>query len=124
MRAFRFKAFLDKLLWDRETHPEDIYRVKGALHVEGDARKHMVQVGGRGRRSMASLSSFLRPQAPQLPHATSPPLLPQAVYELYSIAPSVEWGEDEARVSRVVIIGRNLKRTVLEQWLEATQAAA
>jgi len=38
---------MDKLLWDRETHPEDIYRVKGVVMVKGDARKHLVQVGGR-----------------------------------------------------------------------------
>lgn len=40
----RAKSFLDKLLWDRETHPEDIYRVKGMLDIAGEPRKYMVQV--------------------------------------------------------------------------------
>lgn len=41
----RLKTFLDKLLWDRETHPEDIYRVKGSICIKGEDRRHMVQVG-------------------------------------------------------------------------------
>ena len=38
---------MDKLLWDRETHPEDIYRIKGVIHVAGSNNKHVVQVGGQ-----------------------------------------------------------------------------
>ncbi|GFH10756.1 CobW C-terminal domain-containing protein, partial [Haematococcus lacustris] len=84
----RLKSFLDKVLWDRETHPEDIYRVKGVVQIQGDPRKHMVQ----------------------------------AVYELYSIAPSIPWLPEEQPESRVVIIGRNLKKSVLVQWFEGTAA--
>jgi hypothetical protein len=48
------KSFLDKLLWDRDTHPEDIYRVKGVLSLEGDDRKHMVQVRKYSRQPSSS----------------------------------------------------------------------
>ncbi len=42
---------MDRLLWDRETHPEDIYRVKGVLSIGGSDKKYMVQVRqGRGAR--------------------------------------------------------------------------
>eukprot|EP00798_Chlamydomonas_sp_ICE-L_P005796 gene5796-6077_t len=37
------KVFMQKLLWDRETHPDDIYRVKGVLSVAGSDSKHSVQ---------------------------------------------------------------------------------
>jgi len=84
----KVKSFLDKLLWDRETHPEDIYRVKGALHIAGHPNKHIVQ----------------------------------AVYELYNITQGAEWRGEEAKVSRVVVIGRNLKKDVLQQWFDATKA--
>ncbi len=40
----RVKGFLDKLLWDRETLNEDIYRVKGVLNIKGKDEKHMLQV--------------------------------------------------------------------------------
>lgn len=43
----RVKTFLDTLLWDRELHPEDIYRIKGALHIAGNSKKHIVQVRTR-----------------------------------------------------------------------------
>ncbi|KAG1666105.1 hypothetical protein FOA52_010895 [Chlamydomonas sp. UWO 241] len=39
----KVKAFMDRLLWDRELHPEDIYRVKGLLEVDGSDTKHVVQ---------------------------------------------------------------------------------
>ena len=42
--ACRFKAFMDRLLWDRDVHPEDIYRVKGMLYVAGSDKRHMLQV--------------------------------------------------------------------------------
>jgi hypothetical protein len=46
----------------------------------------------------------------------------QAVYELYNISPSASWGPGEARVSRVVVIGRNLKKDVLEKWFAENSA--
>mmetsp|Transcript_34255 Transcript_34255/g.101811 ORF Transcript_34255/g.101811 Transcript_34255/m.101811 type:complete len:424 (-) Transcript_34255:408-1679(-) len=36
------KKFMDRLLWDREIHPEDIYRVKGLLQIAGSDSKHVV----------------------------------------------------------------------------------
>jgi G3E family GTPase len=70
----RVKSFLDKLLWDRESQQEDVYRwsctpvpaactqhcqcarscppacallsrAKGVLHIQGEERKQMLQVG-------------------------------------------------------------------------------
>ncbi|KAF5836021.1 CobW/HypB/UreG, nucleotide-binding domain-containing protein [Dunaliella salina] len=80
------KTFLDKLLWDRETHPEDIYRVKGSVCVKGDPRRHMIQ----------------------------------AVYELYNITPTQQ--PDEDKLSKIVIIGRNLNKQALTEWFAQTQA--
>uniref|UniRef100_A0A7S3QRB0 CobW C-terminal domain-containing protein n=1 Tax=Dunaliella tertiolecta TaxID=3047 RepID=A0A7S3QRB0_DUNTE len=82
----RLKTFLDKLLWDRETHPEDIYRVKGTVCVKGDPRRHMIQ----------------------------------AVYELYNISPTQQ--QDEDKLSKIVIIGRNLNKQALTEWFAQTQA--
>jgi hypothetical protein len=49
----------------------------------------------------------------------------QAVFELYNIsATRVEWGPGEARISRVVVIGRSLHRTALAEWFAAVQATA
>lgn len=42
---------MDQLLWDRELHPDDIYRVKGQLHIAGSHMKHVLQVGLWGRIS-------------------------------------------------------------------------
>mmetsp|Transcript_16374 Transcript_16374/g.28071 ORF Transcript_16374/g.28071 Transcript_16374/m.28071 type:complete len:434 (+) Transcript_16374:51-1352(+) len=39
----KVKCFLDKLLWDKEAHPEEIFRAKGVLSIAGDDRKHMLQ---------------------------------------------------------------------------------
>ena len=33
-------------MWDRDTHPEDIYRMKGVVQVEGSKHKHSFQVRG------------------------------------------------------------------------------
>ncbi len=43
----RVKSFVDRLLWDKEEHPEDIYRLKGLLHLAESDKKHVLQVGGR-----------------------------------------------------------------------------
>lgn len=40
----RFKGFIDRLLWDREAQPEDVYRIKGNLNFVGSETKHFVQV--------------------------------------------------------------------------------
>ncbi len=40
----RVKSFVDRLLWDRETHPEEIYRLKGLLQLSGSDKKHVLQV--------------------------------------------------------------------------------
>lgn len=39
----KFKSFIDKLLWDREIHPEEIYRCKGLVNVAGSTKKHVLQ---------------------------------------------------------------------------------
>ena len=40
----RVKSFVDRLLWDREAHPElELYRLKGLLHVGGASKKHVLQ---------------------------------------------------------------------------------
>lgn len=37
---------MDHLLWDRESRPDEIYRMKGLLSVTGSDKKHSLQVGG------------------------------------------------------------------------------
>lgn len=44
---------MDQLLWDRELHPDDIYRVKGQLHIAGSHTKHVLQVGPWGSISLS-----------------------------------------------------------------------
>lgn len=39
----KFRSFMDRLLWDRDVHPEDIYRVKGQINVAGSNQKHVLQ---------------------------------------------------------------------------------
>lgn len=36
---------MDHLLWEREGRADEVYRMKGLLSVQGDERKHMLQVG-------------------------------------------------------------------------------
>ncbi|KAG2432777.1 hypothetical protein HYH02_012909 [Chlamydomonas schloesseri] len=81
----RFKSWVDHLLWDRESRPDEIYRMKGLLSVTGSDKKHSLQ----------------------------------AVYELYEIMPGPAWQQDEVRVSRVVLIGRNLRPAAVKQsWAD------
>ncbi|PNW88957.1 hypothetical protein CHLRE_01g052000v5 [Chlamydomonas reinhardtii] len=81
----RFKSWVDHLLWDRESRPDEIYRMKGLLSVTGSDKKHSLQ----------------------------------AVYELYEIMPGPAWQAGEARVSRVVLIGRNLRPAAVKQsWAD------
>lgn len=43
----------------------------------------------------------------------------KAVYELYEIMPGPAWQAGEARVSRVVLIGRNLRPAAVKQsWAD------
>jgi len=44
------------------------------------------------------------------------------VYELYNITPGSEWGPDEEKLSKVVVIGRNLNKQALTEWFALTQA--
>jgi G3E family GTPase len=46
----------------------------------------------------------------------------QAVYELYNITQGTEWRPDEPQTSKVVVIGRNLKKDILQEWFNATKA--
>lgn len=46
----------------------------------------------------------------------------QAVYELYNITAGSAWEEGDARLSKLVVIGRNLKKDVLSDWFTATRA--
>ncbi len=137
----RVKGWMDRLLWDREQHPEDIYRVKGVLHVRGDPRKHMLQVSGNGwargweggagavrrptrARSQASARHWRRCRVRSAWAGLSPRRRrPQAVYELYNVTASAPWLEGEKRLSRVVIIGRQLNKESLEKWFASLAAA-
>ncbi|GFR53016.1 hypothetical protein Agub_g15708 [Astrephomene gubernaculifera] len=76
----RFKSWVDHLLWDRESRPEEIYRMKGLLSVAGSDKKHMLQ----------------------------------AVYELYEVVSGPEWQPGEARATRIVLIGRNLRPSAVK----------
>ncbi|EFJ50457.1 hypothetical protein VOLCADRAFT_88817 [Volvox carteri f. nagariensis] len=38
-----FKSWVDHLLWDRDSRPDEIYRMKGLLCVEGSEKKYMLQ---------------------------------------------------------------------------------
>ncbi|KXZ54969.1 hypothetical protein GPECTOR_3g136 [Gonium pectorale] len=76
----RFKSWVDHLLWDRDTRPDEIYRMKGLLAVAGSDKKHMLQ----------------------------------AVYELYEVVSGPEWQSGEARTTRIVLIGRNLRPTAVK----------
>lgn len=40
---FRFKEWLDVLLWESETPQEQVYRMKGILNVTGSNRRHVFQ---------------------------------------------------------------------------------
>ena len=39
----RLKHWLDTLLWETDTVREDIYRMKGVVHVQGSEQQHMLQ---------------------------------------------------------------------------------
>ncbi|KAJ8306519.1 hypothetical protein KUTeg_017064 [Tegillarca granosa] len=41
-------------------------------------------------------------------------LVVQAVHELYDSCYTSPWGKDEERINRIVLIGRNLERSVIE----------
>lgn len=48
--------------------------------------------------------------------------VPQAVYELYNVTEGAAWGPDDPRLSRIVLIGRNLKKDALSELFSATKA--
>lgn len=76
--------WLGRVLWER-AQAVDVYRMKGALHVRGDASMHVFQ----------------------------------AVNELFEIKPGRRWLEQDDRLNRVVVIGRNLDRSwLLESFQE------
>ncbi len=122
----RFKSFMDRLLWDREAQPEDVYRIKGGLNFAGSETKHFVQVceghsrGSGGARTLQRLFLIGAPRSPFPPSTLSSA---QAVYELYSITEGHKWAASDSRSSTVVVIGRNLRVQQLQEWFQECVAA-
>lgn len=40
----KLRAWLDMMLWERDGERDDIYRMKGVIHVAGSSRLHVLQV--------------------------------------------------------------------------------
>ena len=39
----RLRLWLDTLLWETDAEREDVYRMKGVMHVQGSDRQHALQ---------------------------------------------------------------------------------
>jgi hypothetical protein len=44
------------------------------------------------------------------------------VYELYNITPGSQWAGNKSKLSKIVIIGRNLNHQKLTDWFGLTKA--
>jgi G3E family GTPase len=132
------RRWLDTLLWEK-VEVMDIFRIKGVLHVSDGSNKHVVQV----RCNLCHLhesaccdtkcshdctvcalsipvgcdfSTFR--SAPALSTVHQNRVVMQAVHELYDIVEGPCWQKGEQRATRIVVIGRNLSRTLLQTTLE------
>ncbi len=69
--------------------------------------------------ALSSFCFFCRPRVYFPCHTLTVYAPHQAVYELYEVVPGPDWQPGEARVTRMVIIGRNLRPAAIKaSWME------
>lgn len=145
------RRWLDTLLWEGTADAADLFRIKGLLHVAGSARKHILQGGRHSRRCGGALAggglhcqrqgarfsckvypsavaqagiqlSGCHLQQSKSTLRTPPPPFAAGVHEIYDIVEGPEWAAGEQRSSKLVFIGRRLRRGALAADLAACQA--
>ncbi|GJP37791.1 hypothetical protein CLOM_g22201 [Closterium sp. NIES-68] len=80
--------WLGAVLWEGASQYGDIYRMKGAMEVQGSNRVHVFQ----------------------------------AVRELYEVLAALPWPQGEERLNRVLVVGKRLNTSAIEQGFKACMA--